>query len=82
MAKKRSKMRSLDLLSQLRFEISDKLCEIEEICNSYSLPLTRFSLLARDPSNDEMGILLTNEPDADLSRMAEVMMKRIRGSKV
>lgn len=54
---------SREAKASLNLDIAEKLCEVEDLCKSYGLPrLTRFTLIARDPENDEMVVVVTNEP--------------------
>ncbi|HEX8090030.1 MAG TPA: hypothetical protein VF762_14310 [Blastocatellia bacterium] len=60
-------MSKKEQLDSLRHEIASHLCKIERICHEYNLTaISRFTVVARDPANDEMIICITNEPDAEL----------------
>ncbi len=64
------------LMAELRLEIAGKLCEIEDLCHSYGLTsITRITCIARDPENDNMAILTTNEPDGAATTALEVGRK-------
>lgn len=55
------------LLNQMRIDVGTLLIEIEDIFTAYSLPLTGITLIARDPANDKMFVLLTNEDEPGLA---------------
>lgn len=49
-------------LASLRQHITMRLVQIEGVCRNYGLPeITNFTLIARDPNNDKMVIVVTNE---------------------
>lgn len=51
-----------EALLSLQRHIELRLVQIEETCVRYGLPgIQRFTLIARDPSNDRMLIVITNE---------------------
>lgn len=49
------------LLNQMRFDVGCLLVEIEDVFKNYGLPMTGITLVARDPANDNMIVVLTNE---------------------
>jgi hypothetical protein len=51
----------MDKMSLFRQDIGVKLVEIEDLCQRWGLPITKLTLIARDPLNDAMFVVLTNE---------------------
>ena len=49
------------LLNQMRFDVGCLLVEIEDVFKNYGLPMTGITLVARDPANDNMIVVLTHE---------------------
>lgn len=65
------------LMEDLREEIATALCVIEDTCKSYGLPMSQITLIARDPDNDNMIILLTNETtEASLEHAIKLALKQ------
>lgn len=56
-------MNKKHLMDQMRIDVAMLLVEAEEIFKSYSLPITGITLVARDPTNDNMFVILTNEDE-------------------
>lgn len=55
-----------DKLIALKNDVASKLDEIEALARSWNLPLSKLTLIARDPANDKMFIVITNEDAAGL----------------
>lgn len=57
--------------AELNYRIAVQLTEIEEMCHEQGLTrLVRFSLIARDPGNDEMCLVITNDDVKEAARVA------------
>lgn len=63
-------------MNELRLDIAGKLTGIEDLChNGYGLKaLSRFTLVARDPANPKMIVVITNEPGRELQTAFEVAL--------
>lgn len=72
MAKKLISPDKTQLMNEMRVEVGCLLVEIEDVFASYGLPLTGITLVARDPSNDNMIIVLTNEDAEGRKRALEL----------
>ena len=47
---------------RLRQEVAEKCCEIEDICQEWGLSkITAITVIARDPQNENMVIVVTND---------------------
>jgi len=57
-------------MSYFKAEVVDYLIKIEELCRKRNVPMSRVTLIMRDPSNDEMCVLLTTEKGSDNVREA------------
>lgn len=55
----------MDKQDLFRHHIAGYLVEIEEECRRLGVPMSCLTLIARDPTNDEMSVVLTNDPDLD-----------------
>lgn len=68
---------------QLNLDIAEKLLEIEDLCRSYHFPqLTRYTLIARDPANDEMIVVVTNEPSDEFESALDAAFKALANEPV
>jgi hypothetical protein len=63
------------LMRELKREIADKCVEIEDISRDYGLPLSKITVMARDPSNENMYLVVTNEDDAGLKYACDIALK-------
>ena len=72
MTKKQITKDKTQLLNQMRMDVADLLVEIEYVITNYGLPLTGITLVARDPANDDMIIVLTNEDGPGRKRALEL----------
>lgn len=52
------------LMDQMRMDVGLLLVEIEDEFKRYGLPITNITLVARDPANDKMIVVLSNEDAA------------------
>ena len=57
-------------------QIAVRLVEIEDEMKGWGLPMSKFTLIARDPNNDKMIIVLTNEDEAGLSYAATLAVNQ------
>ena len=56
-------------MQAMKLSIVDCLDKIERDLNRMGVPISRLTVIVRDPSNDEMFVMLTNEPtDAELQK--------------
>lgn len=53
-------------MQSFKIDIGVKLVEIEDRCKAWGLSTTKLTLIARDPDNDKMLIVLTNEDRSGL----------------
>lgn len=60
------------LMNEMRVDVGCFLVEIEDVFKAYGLPLTGITLVARDPANDNMIVVLTNEDGAGRKRALEL----------
>ena len=60
-------------LDELRTQIALKLLEIEEICRYRNAPVENITLIARNPRNDNMFVVVTNEDSAGLGKARELI---------
>ena len=72
MGKKRITPHKTELLNEMRFEVGCLLVEIEDVFKNYGLPITGITLVARDPANDHMIVVLTNEDGEGRKRALEL----------
>lgn len=64
-------------LEMLRHDIAMSLADIEEACESRGLTtMNQLTLLARDPTNDEMSIVVSSEPE-NRDDIMRVIAKRL-----
>lgn len=54
------------LINQMRIDIAEWLVQIEDVIKGYGLPMTGITLVARDPTNDKMILVLSSESDTDM----------------
>lgn len=47
--------------SAFRQELAKRLASIERLCKQRGVPMTKQTLILRDPDNDNMSLVLTNE---------------------
>jgi hypothetical protein len=64
------------LMAEMRTNVAVLLAEIETVFRRYSLPLSKVTLIARDPANDEMRVTLTNEDESGLAKVAELVVMK------
>lgn len=57
-----------ELMRELKDEVASRCAEVETISADYGLPLTKVTVIARDPSNDNMYLCVTNEDEAGLQK--------------
>lgn len=50
-------------MQTMKLVIVDHLLKIEDDLNKMGVPISRLTIIARDPSNDEMLVMLTSEPN-------------------
>jgi hypothetical protein len=55
------------LMQELKDEIAIRCLGIEELCRSYGLPLSKITVIARDPTNAKMYTCVTNESEGGLA---------------
>lgn len=60
------------LMNEMRLDVGCLLVEIEDVFTNYGLPLTGITLVARDPANDNMIVVLTNEDGEGRQRALEL----------
>ncbi len=58
-------MEQRQALADLHAEIAGLMEEIENLIAGYGLGMNRISLVARNPRNENMSVVLTNEPDKE-----------------
>lgn len=67
-------------LKALHYSIGLRMSQIEESCRNYGLPeITKLTIIARDPNNDNMAIVLTNEDAAGMQQAVDVALKTVDG---
>lgn len=64
----------MDKLHSFKLDIGVKLVEIEDACKAWGLPITKLTLIVRDPDNDKMFVVLTNESRAGLQHAASLAL--------
>lgn len=65
------------IMNQMRMDIAELLVQIEDVIKGYGLPMTGITLVARDPTNDKMILVLSSESDMrDALRLAAADGKR------
>lgn len=64
------------LMAEMRTDVSILLAEIKDVFKSYNWSLQKITLLARDPANDEMRVMLTNEDEGGLAKVAELVIMK------
>jgi hypothetical protein len=58
-------------MERLRLDIAAKLQGIERLCKEYNLGgISRLTLVGRDPTNDNMCVVVTSEPCEDSLKKA------------
>ena len=62
-------------LESLRTQIALKLIEIENITRERNVPMENITLIARDPDNDEMFVVVTNETREGLDKAGRVIIQ-------
>lgn len=62
----------MDAMNELRLYIGDRLVSMEKMIHKeFGLTaITRFTLVARDPSNPNMYVVVTNEPQEAFEKVA------------
>jgi hypothetical protein len=58
----------MNKIQSFKLDIAEKLIEIEDRCKAWGLPITKLTMIARDPNNDKMLVVLTNEDRAGLQQ--------------
>ena len=74
MANKQITPDKTQLMSELRLDLGALLVEIEDVFKAYGLPITGITLVARDPANDNMIVVLTNEDGAGLEYAVNLVL--------
>ena len=65
--------------AELHWAISAKLVEIERTCRRHGLPaLTQFTVIARDPTNDDMCLVVTSEDEEGLRAAVRVALNNAK----
>lgn len=72
MVKKQIAPDKTQLMNEMRMEVAELLIGIEDVFKNYGLPLTGITLVARDPANDDMIVVLTNEDGKGRKRALEL----------
>jgi hypothetical protein len=62
-----------EAMNALRLDIADRLCEIEDLCRDYNVPMPAITLIARDPALPEMYTVVTS--DKDLAAAARLALR-------
>lgn len=64
-----------EALKSLNQHVAMRLVQIEDTCRNYGLPsMTKFTLIARDPDNDNMCVVVTNEDEDGLKDAVRVAL--------
>lgn len=63
------------LLERLRYKIAMQLVDIETLCDQCGLPMSALTLVARDPANDEMSVVVTNDSLPEVRRLIALREK-------
>lgn len=66
---------SQQLMQELKDDIANKCAQIEGLCLSYGLPLSKITVIARDPGNDKMYLCVTNEDETSLERACALALQ-------
>ena len=61
-------MTNNEVLYEMQLELEMHLLNIQAVFRHYNLPLTKVTLIARDPGNDRMIVVLGNEDKAGLEK--------------
>lgn len=65
--------------AELHWAIATKLIGIEDACKRHGLSaLTKFALIARDPDNDDMCLVVTNENAEGLQAAVRVALNNAK----
>lgn len=64
------------LMAEMRTEVALLLVQIQDVFKDYNQPLPKITLLARDPANDDMRVMLTNEDESGLAKVAELVVMK------
>jgi hypothetical protein len=65
-------------LNELRLDIGERLVGIEDLCRERGLKtMTEFTLIARDPDNDNLFVVVTSESLDKLPRVFEVALRTV-----
>lgn len=67
-------MSDLDNMEIFKSYVVEYLDKIEAMCKRWSVPMSKITLIMRDPDNDNMFIALTNETQEGLSKATELAM--------
>ncbi len=63
------------LMQDLKNEIAERCCDIETLARDYSLPISKVTVIARDPRNENMYVVVTNENDDGLKAACDLALK-------
>lgn len=63
-------------MHEMQLEVEEHLLKIEQVFRQWSLPLSLTTLIARDPDNDNMIVVLTNEDADGLKKAASLATKQ------
>lgn len=64
-----------DKLASLRLDLSLRLLKIEDYLRSRGVAMENITLIARDPNNDKMFVVLTNEDSAGLGKVCAMAIE-------
>mgnify|MGYP006921319859 CR=1 FL=1 len=59
-------MSKREQMLDMQLEIEGCLSSIESVLRRWGLPMSKLTLIARDPSNDKMTLVITNESQESL----------------
>lgn len=62
-------------MRELKDEIAIRCDGIEQLCRRYGLPLSKITVIARDPTNDNMYTVVTNESESGLEEACALALK-------
>ena len=63
-------------MHEMQLEVEEHLLKIEQVFRQWSLPLSLTTLIARDPDNDNMIVVLTNEDAEGLKKATKLATKQ------
>lgn len=66
----------IDKFTSFKLDVIEHLDKIEAKCKQWGVPMSKITLIMRDPNNDEMFVMLSTETDDGLKHAVSLALKQ------